>query len=332
MKERCYLFLGPEIGEKKEAIDSVRAKIIKEDGVIPEEISFYAGENEISTIVSVALNGLLFADSKLILVKNAEQIKKKNEITAITDYIRSPQNSTTLILISDFTKIETAIEKCFEKELKDNKKIFWELFEEKKFQYVSRFFKQAGFTIEEPAVALILEFVENNTDALYQECSKIALFLKNDKNDTLVTEEKIERLLVHSRQETVFSLFSAIAAGDFSRSIDIAHTLLNSQVAPQAIFGFLAPAFRKFRDYCELVKNGRANDLELKKAGISILGKKDYINARRNYGDNVCNMFLSITSEYDVTVRTVSHSTEIFMDMYLYKIFSLKQKSGANPK
>ena len=142
----------------------------------------------------------------------------------------------------------------------------------------------------------------------------------------VISEEKIESLLEKSREETVFSLFSAIAKGDFTKSISAARSLLAAQVAPQSIFAFLASAFRKFRDYCYLVRKGIDNEVELRKAGINKLGKKDYINARRVYGDNSSDILLSLCAEYDIKSREHSQHSEIIMDIYLYKIFSLSPR------
>lgn len=322
----CYLFLGPELGEKKDAINALRASLTKQYGAKPEETSFYAGECEFSEIMSVALNGSLFADSRLIIVKNAELIKKKDEINVLSAYFASPQDDTTFILVSEQTKIESAIEKAFEKSFKNNKRIFWELFEERKTQFVGRLFEQAGFSINADAIAMVLELVENNTDALRQECTKIAVFLRRS-GVKVITEEQIEKLLAHSKEETVFSLFSAIARGDFLRMIGSARALLAAQTAPQAMFGFLAGAFRKFRAYCALVKNGAPNDFDLQKIGISKLGKKDYINARGVYGDSADSL-LSLTAEYDIATRAGSQHTELLVDMYLYKIYAMRVSRG----
>ncbi|MDR2467837.1 MAG: DNA polymerase III subunit delta [Spirochaetaceae bacterium] len=322
-KGSCYLFLGPELGEKKEAIDSLRSMLAANcGGAPPEETSFYVGENTIPEILSIALNGSLFADARLLLVKNAELIKKKDEVTAVCDYLNAPQNDTIVILISDQTKIESALEKCFEKQ-KDHKKIFWELFEEKKTRYVEQFFRQAGFTIDARAVAAVLELVENNTDALRQECSKIALFLRGENAQSFITEETIEHLLAHSKQESAYTLFSAITRGDFPRSLSIARALLAAQTSPQEIFGKLAPALRKFRDYCELVRTGSDTDFELRKAGITALGKKDYSSARRIYGDRAADTLIALTAEYDIATRKSAQFSEIYLDLFLYHVYAL---------
>jgi DNA polymerase-3 subunit delta len=327
-KGACYLFLGPELGEKKDAIDALRAKMTAESGAKPEETSFYAGETAVPEMISRALTGSLFASSRIFFIKNADCIKKKEESAAVCSYIAAPADDTALILISDATKIDGSIEKAVESAGKSYKKIFWELFEEKKAQYVARAFRDAGFTVDDDAIAAVLELVENNTDALRAECSRLTLFLRGKNAGTRISAEKIEELLAHGRQETVFSLFSAIARGDFTRSLGITRALLAAQTRPIEIFGFLASALRKLRDYCELMRNGGGGDLELRKIGISALGKKDYASARRLFGDGAADALLSLTAEYHLLSISASAPSEVLMDMYLYNVFSGRQKKG----
>ena len=320
-KGACYLFLGPELGEKKDAIDALRAKMTASGGAKPEETSFYAGETAVPEMISIALTGSLFASSRLFFIKNADCIKKKDDVAAVASYIASPADDTALILISEATKIDGALERAIESAGKHYKKIFWELFEEKKTQYVARYFREAGFTIDEDAIAAVLELVENNTDALRAECSKLTLFLRGKNAGTRISAEIIEELLAHSKQETVFSLFSAIARGDFARSLGITRALLAAQTRPIEILGFLTSALRKLRDYGELNRSGSCSDIELRKIGISALGKKDYASALRLFGDGAADALLSLTAEYHLlSISSPAHS-ETLMDMYLYKIF-----------
>ena len=125
-KGLCYLFTGPEIGERQDAIQRIRQELTKKYGASPEEQSFYASETAVSDIVSVLRNGSLFSDVRLILVKNAESIKKKEDVELLGAYIAQPQEDTTLILISDEIGIDKKLEAAIPKE---QKKIFWELFE-----------------------------------------------------------------------------------------------------------------------------------------------------------------------------------------------------------
>jgi DNA polymerase-3 subunit delta len=159
-KGRCYLFLGPEIGEKQDAIDEIRQTLTvipktstlagqsttkqeKKAGIPPEETSFYAGETSATDMVSALLNGSLFADIRLFLIKNAEALKK-DEIDLLTSYMGSPQEDTTLILVSEASGIDKRLENAVPGE---NKRIFWELFENRKKEWVETFFRRGGYQI-----------------------------------------------------------------------------------------------------------------------------------------------------------------------------------------
>jgi len=318
-KGLCYLFTGPEIGERQDAIQKIRSELTKQYGTAPEEQSFYASETAVSDIVSVLRNGSLFSDARLILIKNAESIKKKEDIELLGGYIAQPQEDTTLILVSDEIAIDKKLEAVIPKE---QKKIFWELFENRKTEWVSSFFKRAGFQIQPDAVETILELVENNTEALRQECSRLTLFLDTH---VPVSAELVEQYLAHTRQESAFSLFSQIAQGDREKSLEILHTLLDSKESPQAIIAGLTWSFRKLADYLALVNTGQLNDFELKKIGLaSSRVQRDYKEAAKRYTPRSTMRALALLAEWDIQLRSMGTALQsILIDIYLLKIFDL---------
>jgi DNA polymerase-3 subunit delta len=261
----------------------------------------------------VLQNASLFAENRLIFIKNAEALKKKEEIELLAAYLEHPSEDTTLILLSDAPSLAKAIETQVSS---GNKRIFWELFENRKIEWVSAFFKRAGYRIGEDGIETILELVENNTDALRRECQRLMLFLGKDKP---ITGEDVEKWLSHTREESAFTLFSRIAEGDLSKSLGTLHALLMAKESPPAILAGLAWCFRKLRDYAALVESGKANDFEFKKIGLaSPKVRKDYERAVRRYNADIC---LSLTAEFDILVRSGGAGLEtILMDMYLYKI------------
>ncbi|MDR1955386.1 MAG: DNA polymerase III subunit delta [Treponema sp.] len=312
----CLLFLGPEIGEKQEAIEDIRRRLTRAAQAAPEETSFYAGETPVQDMVAVLRNRSLFAEERLICIKNAEVLKKKEDLEGLAAYLESPQEHTTLILISEATSLAKALETPIPAK---NKRVFWELFENRKQEWVASFFKRQGFTISTDGIETILELVENNTDALRRECSRLTLFLGKEG----VTGEEVEKWLSHTREESAFTLFSRISAGDFAKSLASLHTLLGAQESPVAILAGLAWCFRKLRDYLGLLASGgAASELDFKKIGLaSPKARKDYERASRRYdllGVDTC---LSLIGEYDILVRSGGMGLEtLLMDLFLYKI------------
>ncbi|MFA6506645.1 MAG: DNA polymerase III subunit delta [Treponemataceae bacterium] len=315
---RNYLYIGPEIGERKDAIDAIRTALKKSSGGQLEEHSFYAGETRIGDFASVLMNASLFSETRLVLLKNAELVKKKEDVDQIADYLASPADDTTLILVSDETSIDKRLEAAIPK---DGKRVFWEMFEDRKTEWVSSFFKREGFPISPDAVESVLELVENNSDALRQECGRLILFLEKGKR---IEAEDIERLLSHTREESAFTLFSRIAAGDLEKALEAVRTLLAAKEAPVQILAGLAWCFRRLSDYVYLVDSGRLNDFELRKAGLSSKkAQRDYATAARRYDAAAVERCVALLAEYDVTLRASGSALEdTLMDLFVYKLIA----------
>jgi len=319
----AWLFLGPEIGEKQTAVEEIRKNIsasgsIRSDGAA-EETVYYAGEAGVPVIISNIQNGSLFADKRLFIIKSAELIRKKEDVDLLSPCLASPPADTYIILISE----ETSIAKGLEQSVRPgNKKIFWELLDSRKSDWVRNFFMREGFRISHEGIETILELVENNTAALRQECSRLTLFLDKSRE---ISAEDAEKWLSHTREESPFTLFSRIAAGDFSRSIESLRTLLAAKEAPPAIFAGLAFCFRKLLGYLYLKEAGITDEGEYRRIGItSPSAKRDYAAAGSRYTSSGAEACLALTAEYDLLLRSSgTFPASILMDRYLYKIYSL---------
>jgi DNA polymerase-3 subunit delta len=309
----AYIFLGPELGKKQDALDTVRKKFAE-----AEETVFYAGETSCSAIAAVIQNHSLFAQTRLILVKNAEQIKKKDDIEILVSCIKTLEDGTALILLSDELRLAAGLDDAVPK---TNRQIFYELFEREKTEWLRSFFRREGFTIDSDGIDTILEMVENNTEALGRECSRLILFLPRDKP---VRAADVERWLSHSREESAFTLFSRIAAGDLSKALESLRTLLAAKESSQSILAGLAWCFRKLAGYLALLETGQPGNFELKKIGLSSpKARDDYSAAARRYNIAAAEACLALTAEYDVLLRSpVAALEDILMDRYILALYN----------
>jgi DNA polymerase-3 subunit delta len=312
----AYIFLGPELGKKQDALGEIRSQLGGGNAV--EETVFYAGETSAGIIADFVQNHSLFAESRLVIVKNAELIKNKNDIAVIAACIKTIEESTALVLTSDEFKLAAGLDDVVSGK---NRKVFYELFEREKNEWISSFFRREGFSINAEAIETILEMVENNTDALRRECSRLMLFLAKGKP---VEAADVEKWLSHSREESAFVLFSRIASGDLSKALESLHTLLAAKESSQSILAALAYCFRKLRDYLALLETGDGNNnFELRKIGLaSPKMRDDYAAAARRYSARAADACLALTAEYDILLRSpVAALENTLMDMYVLKIF-----------
>jgi len=319
MNGNCYLFLGPELGEKSDALKELRSRLQAKsarpsEAALPsemEETSFYAGETPLPEIVSFLRNGSLFFELRLVLIKNADAIKKKDEVELLASCIKKLEKNTALVLISEEIRLDKHIEESVPRE---NKTIFWELFENRKNEWVVNFFRRKGFGVDESGVRAILEMVENNTDALSRECSRLMLFLGKGKS---VTGADVERCLSHTREESAFTLFAAIARGNLLLSLEILRSLSASKQSFQAITASLVWCFRRLRSYLAL---GTASDLELKRIGITTAKtRSDYEEAAKRWPRS--DGALALIGEYEYLLRSSGSAwEEILLDRLVFRL------------
>ena len=219
-----YLLLGPEEGEKeifiKNEIKKIKTKLQKK----PQIYTFYPFDTAMIDIVSSLQNEDLFSDHRIVILKNIEEIKLKQDIDILSNYIKKPSpNSTLMLLSATFKGIPKKIENSLPKE---NKTIFWEMFENKKVEWIRNYFKSKSIKIDPDAVQFLLNMVENNTKELKKECSTLALFF--GENSTLKLEE-LEKYVYHSKHENIFTLFESITKRDLDSSLDILDNILLSK-------------------------------------------------------------------------------------------------------
>jgi DNA polymerase-3 subunit delta len=314
-----FCLLGPELGEKLDALESLRSGLPH-----AEETSFYAGEAPLQEIVSVIQNGSLFSDERLFIIKNAELVKKKDDAELLVSCIKRPPENTVIVLVSEEIKLDKRIEDAVPKE---HKTIFWELFENKKTEWLASFFRREGRRIDDSGIETILEMVENNTDALRRECRRLILFLDKDKT---ITGADVERCFSHAREESAFTLFAAIARGNLQRSLEIVRSLTGARESIPAIMGTLAWCFRKLRDYLALCASGTAADFELKKIGLgSSKTRADYQEAAKRWSR--ADGALALLGEYEYLFRSSGSAwEEILLDRLILKLSAGQTPAGVS--
>ena len=311
----AYIFIGPEQGRKQEAVNKV--KTLFKSARQAEEYILYADETPAAEIVETLQNQGLFAEARIVIVKNAEAIKKKEDVEKIVSWTITSDNSAALILLSDEIKLAAEFDKA-----KVNKQIFYELSENEKISWVRDFFKREGFSIDDDCVDTVLEMVENNTEALKRECSLLISFLPKNKP---INSEDIEKWLSHKREESPFTLFSRIASGDLARSLESMSIMLAAKKKASEILSSLAWCFRRLGDYLTLAESGGANNYaELKKIGLSSpKTKSDCVIAARRYDFEAVETCIALSARYDILMRSPASDMEsVVMDRYILAVIN----------
>lgn len=325
MSAQVYLFTGPEFGEKNDKIDSIKTELKTKLGDVEYKVC-YASDNPVSEVVSTLQSGDLFSAAICVVYREAELIKKKEDIASLDEWISSSLNNSetnnVLILVSDETSVDKKLEDIIPK---SNRKIFWEMFEDRKEAWLKNFFIKNGFGIEDEAVSLILDMIDNNTESLRTECSRF--FFCYPSGSTINTND-VEKILAHNREENAFTLFDSMTEASlpqnkrFENALSIVQKiLLTKNSSPVPLIAGLASCFRKLALW-HTIHSGNAylDEFALKKNGF--LNKKaiaQYTRAAGIWNFNQTSSILALLSNADMDIRffgSTFQNTQLFLLIY----------------
>lgn len=219
-----YLLLGPEKGLKEDAIKNIRSQIGQCD-----VSKFYAFEDYEAELFAQLNNNDLFADHKLVILDEVQDLKTAEKIKPLVQYIQNPSDCATLVMTSTELYVNSALMGAVEAQGKDYVLKFYELFESKKNEWLSNYFRRNGLSIDNKAITAIIEKVENNIQEFENTCSQMVIFLKTMPDKQSVTYEDVEEFLTHTREESEFTLFAFIARGKLESALECLHTLLRTK-------------------------------------------------------------------------------------------------------
>ena len=314
-----WLLLGPERGEKDAFVDNVLAGARKASGSEPEVHRLYPFDTRMVDLVALLRNGSLFAAHRVVILSNLESVKGQGEAALLADYCAAPAPDATLLLLSESTSdrdLPTRIVKAIPK---DRKKIFWEMFEGRKTEWVRVFFRKRRLEIEQEAVDLILEMVENNTQALEVECGRLADYFASEGR---LGVEQVQTYLYHSREENVFTLFDRLAERDFEGCQEVLDKILLARESePIALLSGLLWQVRRLHALHLLLEDNYSPEEALAK--LSIRNKKSqraYLEARRLYSRADVERMIVLIADADRRIRTGRSETHrLALEMLLYR-------------
>ena len=327
MAAPLYLFTGPEAGERSDAVNSILKNYEKKLGTVDVH-RLYAIETSVADVVSLLMNGSLFASFRFVVLCNAEIIKKKEDVELISEWVSSNDGNSALVLVSDEISVEKKLENIVPKE---NKKIFWELFQDKKEAWLRSFFQRNGFRITDDAIEAVLELCENDTASLKRECERFFVCFEKDH---VISAEDVENLLSHNREENAFSLFDAMTAqGSPSERLENSLVILQkirlSKVSDAIkILAGLTYSYRKLLTWISITENGISDKFELKKLGFgSSKVQQQCRRAARLWNRQTVAEILALLAKTDISLRS---GGAVFEDTLLQMlVYSIVVKNGA---
>ncbi|HYH55069.1 MAG TPA: DNA polymerase III subunit delta [Anseongella sp.] len=263
---------------------------------------FYGKDTDMTSILNAAKRYPMMSEYQLVLVKEAQSLKKWDELTA---YAENPLRSTILVFCYKYGSLD--------KRLKVSKAVLQhgqvleskKLYENQLPAWVSEYLAGKGYRSDPKACLLISEYLGNNLEKIANELDKLIL---NVPPGTEIGTRHIGENIGISKDFNVFELTSALAKKDVFK----ANRIINYFAAnprehpPVVIMGALAGFFTKVLMYHSLKDRSRqavASSLKVNPFFVS-----EYQQAAFNYPPAKLPEIFSLLRSYDLRSKGVDNT------------------------
>lgn len=309
------------MGEETYFIDKI-SDFIAENVLTDAEKGFnqsvlYGKDLEPNTIISNARRFPMMANYQVIIVREAQNIKKIEELET---YARNPLNSTILVINYKYKTLDKR--KTFPK-LLDQKGV---LFESKKIYdnqlptWISTYLKNQQYTILPQAAAMISEFLGADLSKVANELDKLIISLPVG---TQITPDHIEKNIGISKEFNVYELQNALGDRDLlkaNRIINYFGANPSSNPVP-VVISSLFSYFSKILNYHFLEDKSQNNVASVLQVHPFFV--KTYVTAAKNYNIKKLVEIISILREFDMKSKgwgNVSASPADLQREMIYRI------------
>ncbi len=255
-----------------------------EHQILPEEEKsfnltiFYGKDADWASVVNACRRYPMFAERQVVLLKEAQQMR---EIAKLEPYIMQPLGSTIFVVSYKDKKVDgrSKLAKLLKEkgELLSTKKMY----DNQLPEWVTELLQSRGLTIQQKALALLIDHIGNDLMRIKSEVDKIQINLGNRK---MIDEDDVEKYVGVSKEYNAFELQIALAKKDLAKALRIIQYFeSNPKAAPiQLVLPTLYSFFSKV--YMIFGIPGPDEKTAASVLGVSPFFVKDYLTAAKNYG------------------------------------------------
>ena len=280
----------------------------------------YGRDVDVAQVINAARRFPMMSDKQLVVVKEAQNIKKLDELVSYTD---NPLTSTILVINHKHKSPDKRT--AFYKKLKASKDVA--LMESKKLydnqvpEWIARYCKQKGFSIDTKSAVLMVEFLGNDLSKVSNELDKLMISCEGTKT---ISADSIAENIGVSKDFNNFELINAIGKKDVLKVNRIINYFEANQknnpifVTISALFGY----FTALLSY-SFIKDKNDKQALARGMGINPFFVKDYVAATRLYDPRKVVEAIALLREFDLKAKGVNNAGtppgELLREM-VYKI------------
>ena len=295
-EDLIYLFTGTSEIFIKNRMNRIIQSFNKYEYTI---IKYDMETTSLSTVLSDAITVPFLEELKIIILKNPKFLTKsatstKDEIKAMLKYLKSPCDSTLLIIDATNTVINQSNE-----------------------IYKIRSFDANGIDIKDDALTLLLEYIGDDQARLSQEIDKLSSYV--GKGGT-IRKEDIKLLVPKNINNEIYLLIKAIINHDLALTNQIYDNLITHTKDSLTIFSLISNKFKELLSTYRLLKYGYSQSDIAKFYNVST-GKAYYIvQEARAFKLSDLEFYIDKLAELDYQIKSGKLDKTIGLELLLLKL------------
>ncbi len=298
-----YLLHGEESFFIDTISDYIQKNVLEEHERDFNQTILYGKETDAGQIMAAAKRFPMMSERQVVIVKEAQNLGK--ELEKLESYFANPMESTLLVICYKYKKVDKR-----KKVVKLAKKI-GVLFESKKLYenqvggFIERTMKSKGYTIDQKATYMLVEFLGTDLAKINNELQKLQLILP--KGST-ITPKEIEENIGISKDFNVFELNKALGERNVRKCFTICNYFAaNPKQHPIIpIIALLYNYFSKVLLYHGLPS--KSEDAVAKALKVNRFFVKDYVQAAKYYPMRKVSGIIASIKNADLKVKGVGAS------------------------
>lgn len=318
-EDLIYLFTGTSEIFIKNRMNRIIQSFNKYEYTI---IKYDMETTSLSTVLSDAITVPFLEELKIIILKNPKFLTKsatstKDEIKAMLKYLKSPCDSTLLIIDATNTVINQSNE--IYKMLKNVARIIdYPGPEEIELKgWIVRSFDANGIDIKDDALTLLLEYIGDDQARLSQEIDKLSPYV--GKGGT-IRKEDIKLLVPKNINNEIYLLIKAIINHDLALTNQIYDNLITHTKDSLSIFSLISNKFKELLSTYRLLKYGYSQSDIAKFYNVST-GKAYYIvQEARAFKLSDLEFYIDKLAELDYQIKSGKLDKTIGLELLLLKL------------
>lgn len=309
-----YYLVGDEELLKEESFTRLKAAILAGGLADFNYDLFYAGESDISKVISAASTLPVMAPRRLVVLKDADKLKAAEE-EQLLPYLEDPSPATALVMIG--------------KGIDKRKKFFLTLskrgsvvehshpYEREMPKWIKWLAGKKDLQISENACRYLVDIIGNDLTGISSEIEKVSLYAGPGKR---IEVEDLEAVSADVKARTVFQLIDALGEKDLKSSLENLKKLIHSGESPILILSMVLRQLRLVWIGKDILKRGGREEEIRKKTKLPPFVMKNYLKQVKMFSEGELKEAYDSIFALDLKFKSSQIDKERALELLIFKL------------